>query len=147
MKWNLHNEYIESIPKKKLNRKIEKSGLTHFIIDTIVNNKKNNDTITFLTNNNSFLEKTVKKIVGLCYKKEIRLNTAIDNHNCIYQYDKYDQHDQLKDDYKNNNNDWYFTFSKVSFDSDNKNTICYYFNFVNKNRNFHLTLMLDEDMN
>ena len=138
MKWNLHNEYIESLPKKMLSKKIEKNGLTQLIIDTITYNKKNNDSITFLTDNNNFLEKIVKQIVSLCYERNIRLDTAMDNHNCVYHDDK--------DNEYNYDYEWYFTFSKVSFDSDNKNTICYYFNFVNKNRNFHLTLMLDENM-
>ena len=135
MKWNLHNEYIESISKKKLNKQIEKAGLTHFIIDLIIENQKNNDSITFLTDNKLFLEKTVKKIVSLCYERDIRFELAMDNHNCIYQ-----------DNNEIDNHEWYFTFSKVSFDSNRKTTICYYFNFVNKNRNFHLTLMLDENM-
>ena len=138
MKWNLHNEYIESIPKKKLSKTIEKNGLTQLIIDTIIQNQKNNDTIMFMTDNDIFLEKIVKKIVSLCYERNIRMDTAMDNHRCIYQ--------DRKDDECNYKYEWYFTFSKVSFDSDNKNAICYYFNFVNKNRNFHLTLMLDENM-
>ena len=138
MKWNLHNEYIESIPKKKLSEKIEKNGLTKLIIDTITQNQKNNDTIMFLTDNKNFLEKIVKKIVSLCYERNILLDTAMDNHKCVYQNNK--------DNEYNYNYEWYFTFSKVSSDSHNKNTICYYFNFVNKNRNFHLTLMLDENM-
>ncbi len=143
MKWNLHNEHIDSIPKKKLNKQIESSGLTHFLLESIINNKKNNDTFTFLTDNKNFLEKTVKKIVGLCYSKEIRLDAAMDNHEFIYQYNK---HGGIKEDMKIDNS-WYFTFSKVSFDGDTKSTVCYYFNFVNNDKNFHLSLMLDEDMN
>ena len=139
MKWNVHNEYIDSIPKKKLNKEIEKSGLTHFILDTIINNDKNNDTITFLTNNKKFLEKTVKKIIGLCYSKNIQLNTIIDEHECLYQSVDIDEF-----------NSWQFTVNKVSFESDVKSTVCYYFNFIkndtNNDKNFHLTLMLDEDM-
>lgn len=134
MKWNLHNEYIESIPKKKLNKKIGKEGISPFIIDVIIKNKKNNDTIILLTDNKIFLEQTVKKLVSICYQKDIRFNTAMDNHNCIYQ------------DNQLNTEDWYFTMNKVSFNSNMKMNICYYFNFVNKNRNFHLTLMLDENM-
>jgi len=140
MKWNVHNEYIDSIPKKKLNKEIEKNGLTHFILDRIINNDKNNDTITFLTDNKTFLEKTVKKIIGLCYSKNIKLHMIIDEHECLYQSDSIDD----------NYNNWHFTVSKVSFDSDSKSTICYYFNFIKNHndddKNFHLTLMLDEDM-
>lgn len=134
MKWNLHNEYIESIPKKKLNKKIGKKGMSPFIIDVIIKNKKNNDAIILLTDNKIFLEQTVKKLVSICYQKDIRFDTAMDNHNCIYQ------------DNQLNTEDWYFTMNKVSFNSNMKMNICYYFNFVNKNRNFHLTLMLDENM-
>ena len=140
MKWNIHNEYIDSIPKKKLNKEIEKTGLTHFILDTIINNDKDNDTITFLTNNKNFLEKTVKKIVSLCFLKNIILKMAVEDHKCIYKADPLE-----------NKSNWCFSFSKVSFDSDIKSTVCYYFNFIkndDKNdKSFHLTLMLDEDMN
>lgn len=139
MRWNLHNEYIESIPKKKLNKQIEKAGISPFIIDTIIKNQKNNDSITLLTDNRLFLEKTVKKIVSICYERDIRFELAMDNHKCIYQ-------DNQLTDSDSDTHEWYFTVNKVSFDSNRKTTICYYFNFVNQNRNFHLTMMLDENM-
>ena len=137
MKWNLHNEYIESIPKKELNKQIEKAGISPFIIDMIIKNRKNNDSITLLTDNKTFLEKTVKKLVALCYERNIHFDTAMDNHKCIYQTDL---------ELNQTDNEWCFTVNKVSFNSNRKMTICYYFNFVNQNRNFHLTMMLDENM-
>jgi hypothetical protein len=144
MKWDLHNEVIDKIPKKKLNKEIKKSGLTKFILDSIINTKNNNDTTTFLTNNQVFLEKTIKKIVSLCYSKNIKLYSAIDNHEYVYMMDDFEGSDE--NIFEDHNRQWYFTFSKVAYEADNNSTICYYFNFIKQSKNYHLTLMLDKDM-
>ena len=140
MRWNIHNEYINSIPKKELSQKIEKKGLTRFIIDTIINNSEKDDTITFFANDKNFIEKIVKKIVCLCHCKGFVFGTATENHKCIYK-NNHININKLEGKY------WYFTFSKVSFNTENKSITSYYFNFINKNKNYNLNLILDEDMN
>lgn len=138
MKWYLENSNNCVKLHNKLENSISRDNFSVEFFNLIFPYIKSDAAITFRSDNVQYIDREVNKIISLCYSKNFTFDVANDNHIPLYKSKR------IIEKKPRDNNIWYFTFSKLSYLSDND--IAYHFNFSKNKVNVHLILMLDNNM-
>ena len=93
---------------------------------------------TFRSDNLTFIDKMVNRIIGFCYIKNFVFDIAIDNHISIYKSNR------IINKHPKDNTKWYFTISKMVFSNDS--CVSYHFHFSKQDKNCHILLVHDNNI-